>query len=233
MNFNEKQEALSDLSDAYADCGLCKLCQPTGRTRRNVAFGRGNPDAKILIVVEAPDDPGDRTADPCAAEAGKLVDAFLNGVHATRDDVYVTSVVSCYPTKEDNPYEYRPPSADEIEACSDRLQKVVEIVDPNLILLFGETALKALTKDKRKINALAKDHTIPAVKAYTKGQCATVERPALATFSIYDLLRRPEVRSGSDRHLAYLAVLKAFQVSDMFEHLYTGTPVPDRTLEPD
>lgn len=233
MNFNEKQEALLDLSSAYIDCGLCKLCQPVGRERRNVAFGQGNPDAKILVVVEAPDDLGDRTADLCAGEAGKLLDAYLLGVHATRDDVYITSVVSCYPTKEDNLYEYRPPSADEIAACNDRLQKVVEIIDPHVLILFGETALKSLTRDKRKINALAKDNTTPAVKAYTKGQCATVERAALATFSIYDLLRRPEERSGSDRHLAYLTVLKAFQVSDMFEHLYTGTPVPDRTKEPD
>jgi len=203
-----------------------------------VVFGSGNVEARVLIVCEAPDHNDDAEGHIMSGPTGELVDMFLDGVKATRDDVFLSYMVMCRPTKADAPNVTRTPTAEEVKACRERLDRVIDIVDPLVILLLGKVAFKTLTDSKKTITRVARDPTIPLFWASNMGTCIPVKRSAFATFHPMVLLRQYQddgeaafFRPGGDAQLAYYAFSKAFQVSDMHHHLNTGADIPVRSTD--
>ncbi len=222
MDTLDKIEMLKELSQSYEGCQMCGLCENS----RSVVFGEGSVDAKILVIGEAPSYEDDQSGDTFSGQAGEILDSFLASFNATREDTFLTNLVACRPAT-DKGKSRRVLSA-ELEACSERLHKIIEIVDPYILLLTGMGPIKALTKDKRSISAIAKDPFHVPVTAYTRGQCMTVKRPAIGTFSLGYLLKKTSMAEGADMHLAYQAWEKVFTLVDTYENLYNGTAIPNR-----
>lgn len=223
-------QLLGDLWEKWRNCDRCGLCKPVGRPRRHVVFGGGNPCARLMIVGEAPGEEEDIHGEPFwpTAASGDLLDKFLASFDITREDVFIVNVVGCRPTRDDDPRKNRPPAADEIAACKERLDRIVEIVDPYVLLLLGDVAKSAMTRERKSVTALARDPDIPAVKAYTRGQSLEVERQAVVTFHPAYLARNFDMSTGSDTHLVYLAFEKAVALVRAYEHLYFNAPMPAR-----
>jgi DNA polymerase len=221
MDSKEKYNLLQQLVDEWGDCERCGLCEG----RNSIVFGEGDPDAKVLIVGEAPGEEEDADGNPFVGRSGELVDKFLRSFGSSRDDVFLTNAVGCRPTKEGK---NRPPSVKEVEACKERLHRTIEIVDPLVILILGSTAAKALVKGVRSITSIANDPTVPRLTALSKGQCIDVRRTAFATFHPSYLLRHSEEVEGSPMHRAFEAWGKAFSVADTYEEIYWGKELPDR-----
>jgi DNA polymerase len=117
----------------------CTRC-PLAGGRTQVVFSDGNPDARVMVVGEAPGANEDRTGLPFVGAAGKLLDLMLASVDLSRrDSVYICNVLKCRPPGNRNPL------PEEIEACSPYLRRQIELVRPEAILAVGSFAAQLLT----------------------------------------------------------------------------------------
>lgn len=126
--------------DALREAALvCSRCRLAGE-RSQVVFSDGNPNARVMVVGEAPGANEDRTGLPFVGAAGKLLDLLLAGVDLSRrDSVYICNVLKCRPPGNRNP---RP---DEIETCAPWLHRQIELVKPEAILAVGTFSAKLLS----------------------------------------------------------------------------------------
>tara|TARA_Y100001970_G_C14223901_1_gene854380 strand:+ start:931 stop:1626 length:696 start_codon:yes stop_codon:yes gene_type:complete len=231
MDTETKIELLEELVDEYANCDKCGLCNPTDRKRNNVVFADGNVDASLMIIGEAPGEQEDLHGVPFVGPAGDLFEKLLRSFNSSRDEVFITNVVCCRPTQEDNPRKNRAPSKEEIAACSDRLHQTIEIVDPFVILLLGNAPLKSLTKERKTLTSLSRDENHCAVDVYTNGQCTEVTRSGIVTFHPSYLLRNDDMSDSGDMAKSYYAWEKAFALADKYNEIYKGIPIPMRDTE--
>jgi uracil-DNA glycosylase len=133
------------LREAALACTRCRLAD--GRTQ--VVFSDGNPDARVMVVGEAPGANEDRTGLPFVGAAGKLLDLMLAAVDLSREEsVYICNVIKCRPPGNRNP---RP---DEIEACAPYLRKQIELVRPEIILAVGTFAAQLLAGAEQPLGKL-------------------------------------------------------------------------------
>jgi DNA polymerase len=129
-------------------CNSCKRCE-LGATRTHAVVGRGNLNAPIMIIGEAPGQNEDETGLPFVGKAGQLLEKILAAVKLdTEKDVYICNMVKCRPPAN------RDPASDEIAACKPYLLEQIRLVDPKIILLTGAIAVKGLTGDKRGITKI-------------------------------------------------------------------------------
>jgi uracil-DNA glycosylase family 4 len=128
-------------------CEKCKLCE----TRTKAVPGKGRFDADVIFVGEAPGRNEDIHGEPFVGAAGKRLDMILEDTGINREDVYITNIVKCRPPKN------RVPSKQEEEACNDFINQEIEIINPKIICVMGNTAYgtlldgKEITKNHGKI----------------------------------------------------------------------------------
>ena len=135
----------SELKAVAESCQRCRLAK--GRTQ--VVFSDGNPEARLMVVGEAPGANEDRTGLPFVGQAGKFLDLLLAAVDLSRkDSVYICNVLKCRPPGN------RDPMADEIELCSPFLKRQIALVAPEVILAVGTFAAQLLTGTNRPLGKL-------------------------------------------------------------------------------
>ncbi len=108
----------------------CKKCD-LSKSRRNIVFGEGNPDAKLMIVGEAPGAREDATGMPFVGASGKKLTSILKENSIERDKIYIANVVKCRPPGN------RTPMEKEILSCGRYLNLQVDIIQPKYILTLG------------------------------------------------------------------------------------------------
>jgi uracil-DNA glycosylase len=138
----------ADLAELAADCRVCQRCG-LGATRTNAVVGRGNPSAPIMIIGEGPGQSEDEQGLPFVGKSGQLLEKILASVELSTDrEVYIGNVVRCRPP--DN----RVPTPAEMAACKGYLLEQIRLVNPQIILLTGATAVKAITGQKEGITKI-------------------------------------------------------------------------------
>lgn len=161
-------------------CTRCRLSE--GRT--NVVFGSGNPQAKLLIIGEAPGADEDAQAKPFVGRSGQLLTKILMSEGINRDkDAYIANIIKCRPP------ENRKPKSDEVATCIPYLYQQIDLIKPEMILLLGATAVAGILKDPTPITKL-------------RGQVFDVDFggrvvETIPTFHPSYLLRNPVERDGS------------------------------------
>jgi DNA polymerase len=133
-----RAQCLADLEAAWSVCEGCGLCS----TRQNVVFGNGNPAADILFIGEGPGKDEDESGIPFYGESGGLYNVMLEAAGLSRDIVYTTNLVACRPPNN------RDPQKEEKEACWGRLNEIIYLVDPLVIVPVGAQSLKALARGR-------------------------------------------------------------------------------------
>ncbi len=139
-----KKEKLDFLRDYMGDCRRCGLCEH----RTNIAFGVGDPEAKLVFVGEAPGYNEDRQGEPFVGKAGNLLDKMIEAMGLKRNNVYICNVIKCRPPNN------RDPHPDEIRECSPFLRKQLEAIDPDVIVTLGRFAGQFLTGEDKSMGAL-------------------------------------------------------------------------------
>jgi len=139
-----KQSLLDQIREELGDCTRCKL----HRTRKNIVFGEGNPDAKLMIVGEAPGADEDVQGHPFVGRAGQLLTRIIEAIDLKRSDVYIGNILKCRPPSNRNPEE------DEIFVCMPFLKKQIEAIDPDIICTLGNFATQSLLQTKTGITRL-------------------------------------------------------------------------------
>jgi DNA polymerase len=129
-----KQAALEALREEIGDCKRCRLSSG----RKNIVFGEGDPDAKIMFIGEGPGREEDLQARPFVGDAGMLLTRLIEKMGFKREEVYIANIVKCRPPMN------RDPEKDEIESCRGFVERQVEIINPQVIISLGRISAQTL-----------------------------------------------------------------------------------------
>ncbi len=162
-------DTLRDALGRYAHCDLRKGA-------RNLVFSDGVPNARVMLVGEAPGRDEDREGRPFVGRAGQLLDRMLSAIDLSRtDSVYITNVLPWRPPQN------RDPKPEEIAMMKPFLERHIELAAPDVLVIVGNISCQALL-GKRGITRLRGNWT----EAYGK--------PALPMFHPAYLLRNPAAK---------------------------------------
>ncbi|KZR64258.1 MAG: uracil-DNA glycosylase [Prochlorococcus sp. MED-G132] len=126
-------------------CGACVM--PVQQPQ--VVVSRGNPQACLMVIGEAPGAREDELGKPFVGRSGQLLDRLMESVGLDPVvDAYICNVVKCRPPKN------RRPTLAEIASYRPWLQQQIELVDPYVIALAGSTAVEAILGIKGGITKL-------------------------------------------------------------------------------
>lgn len=134
---------LEELKRFTMNCSKCKLC----KTRQNVVFGVGNPNADLMFIGEGPGGDEDRLGEPFVGKAGQLMNNAFDVIGIKREEVYIANIVKCRPPHN------RDPEMDEIQSCMNYLRNQVILVKPKIIVLLGRISLQNILGTEYKITA--------------------------------------------------------------------------------
>lgn len=126
------EELLNSLKQKIVDTLDC----PLKEAATNIVFGKGNPDADIVFIGEAPGEKEDIQGVPFVGRAGKELDKLLNQIGLTLDDVYICNILKYRPPKN------RDPSASEIKSHTPYLIEQLKIIKPKIIATLGNYSTK-------------------------------------------------------------------------------------------
>ncbi|MGE5503660.1 MAG: uracil-DNA glycosylase [Actinomycetota bacterium] len=162
---------------------------PLKAAATSTVFADGNPEAAVMCIGEAPGQEEDRAGLPFVGPSGKLLDRMLASIGLDRSSVYITNIVPWRPPAN------RKPTPDEVAVCLPFVSRHVELVDPQLLILFGGAAASALLARSEGIMRLRGrwfDYSSPGLPRPI---------PAIATFHPAYLLRTPDAKREAWRDL--------------------------------
>ncbi|MDA8160681.1 MAG: uracil-DNA glycosylase [Desulfobacteraceae bacterium] len=168
-------ESLGELQAELGDCRRCGLCSARGK----IVFGEGDPQARLLVVGKCPGPDDDRTGRPFQGEAGELLTRMLAAIGLSRQEVYLTTAVKCWPGPEAGP------KPDQLAACLPYLRRQLAAVSPQVICALGATTAQALLHSHTPLHALrGRFHDCQGL-------------PLRATFAPDLLLKHQELKQGA------------------------------------
>lgn len=142
-------DTLDALREAISRFDLCDL----KKGARNTVFADGNPKARVLILGEAPGAEEDREGRPFVGRAGQLLDRMFAAIGLSRTSpdpeaaLYITNVLPWRPPGN------RDPEPAEIAMMLPFIERHVALVDPEVIVVVGNTPLFALTGSRGILRA--------------------------------------------------------------------------------
>lgn len=149
--------SLNELRDALSGFDGCALRD----TASNMVFAEGNPASATLIVGEPPGRDEDRGGHPFAGPEGQLLDQMLASIGLTRGELLLTPLLPWRPPGG------RPPSPNEIALCLPFLHRLIALVKPKRIVVFGAVSARALlpaTPSRRRGQRGWSDANIPGMR---------------------------------------------------------------------
>lgn len=135
---------LAELEKALADFTGCSL----KATAKNTCFKRGSDEARVMFIGEGPGRDEDMQGLPFVGRAGKLLDRMLAAIDLDEKDAYITNIVYWRPPGN------RTPTSEEVQACLPFLERQIELLDPECIILIGGPASHNLLGTKEGITRL-------------------------------------------------------------------------------
>ncbi len=118
---------------------------PLANAGTNVVISRGNPDAKLLLIGEAPGPEENVKGKPFVGRAGQMLDKVLQAANFDPEkDVYITNSVFRMPPGEEAGKAFRKPTNEEIDYYRPYVFEIIRLVNPRVILLTGNVACQSV-----------------------------------------------------------------------------------------
>ena len=193
--FEERPNGFATLDELVA--AMMKLeDDPLFPAGTNMVIYRGNPQAKLMIIGEAPGTEEDRQGKPFVGRSGQLLDQILQSVQLDPEqEVFITNAVFRLPPGDDGK-PLRKPTTEEIVYYKPYLLEIIRLVDPLIMLLTGNVATESLL-EKTGITKL-------------RGQWFPWQgRWAMPIFHPAYLLRNPSREPGSPKALMWQDIREA------------------------
>jgi uracil-DNA glycosylase len=147
-----ERPTLKSLREAAAGCTACPLYENATQT----VFGEGLKRARLMLIGEQPGDREDIEGHPFVGPAGGILNRALEQAGVERGDAYVTNVVKHFKwTPKGKRRIHQAPRAEEIKACAPWLEAELDVVDPEVMVCLGATAVRAVIGANARV---MKDH---------------------------------------------------------------------------
>ncbi len=121
---------------------------PLKKTATNLVFGDGNPDASVIFIGEAPGAEEDRQGVPFVGPSGQLLDQMLASIGLDRTKVFISNTVFWRPPGNRNP------TTGEMAVCMPFVERLIELVDPVLVVAVGGPAANSLLAQNASVGRL-------------------------------------------------------------------------------
>jgi uracil-DNA glycosylase len=131
----------------HAEIGDCTRC-PLHQERTHVVHTEGDRKARLMFVGEAPGADEDVKARPFVGRAGQLLTKIIEAIGMKREEVLIGNVNRCRPPGN------RAPMPDEAATCKPYLLREIAVVQPEVIVVLGNTAMKNLLDTREGITRL-------------------------------------------------------------------------------
>jgi len=135
--FELKTSKIVELRRRWNSCKKCMMSMH----RHSVVQGRGNPNSKVFILTSAPGKLENVEGVPIVGKESFYLNTLLQAAGLNERKVWIETAIACRPTARSSSGRInRDPALDEIENCRPRLEAVLNIVNPNVIVLLGRVA---------------------------------------------------------------------------------------------
>lgn len=171
-----------DLAALQAELAAFTGC-PLKATATNLVFSDGNPNARIMLIGEAPGADEDRQGKPFVGVSGQLLDRMLAGIGLDRAQLFITNVIYWRPPGN------RSPTEAELAACWPFCARSISLLKPELLVLLGGVAAKTVLRTAEGITRLR--------GRWQNYQPENADLPPIPTLPIYHpayLLRQPQAK---------------------------------------
>lgn len=136
--------SLDELRAALASFDAC----PLSRTATNLVFGDGNPRARIVFIGEAPGAEEDRRGLPFVGPSGRLLDKMLASIDLDRSNVFISNTIFWRPPGN------RSPTSSEVATCMPFVERMLELIEPAILVALGGPAAVALLNQNESVGRL-------------------------------------------------------------------------------
>ncbi len=134
MNEEKKHLAEATMAQIANEVAVCHRCL-LHHSRKLAVPGEGPVDAEIMFIGEGPGFHENEQGRPFVGAAGKYLEELLAKINLKREDVYIGNVVKCRPPNN------RDPLPDELAACSDFLERQIQVISPKVIVTLGRYSM--------------------------------------------------------------------------------------------
>ncbi|MAF68824.1 MAG: uracil-DNA glycosylase [Micavibrio sp.] len=173
------------------------------KTAQNLVFSDGNPQAKIMVIGEAPGADEDEQGKPFVGSSGQLLDKILGSIGLSRtaenpnDALYISNILNWRPPGN------RTPTPAEMAIALPFIERHIQLVSPRILILVGNTPMKSLLDTKEGIVKMrGKWHDYETVTDI--GGAPEQSVIALPTFHPAYLLRNPKKKKTVWQDMIFL-----------------------------
>ena len=178
-NNNNKIKKLSDLKEKINSIENCNLKDNS----KNLILGDGDFNGGIMLIGEAPGSAEDNSGSSFQGDVGTLLNKMLMAINIKKEKIYSTYAVNFRPPDD------RKPTSQEIKRYSIFLKEHISIIDPQIIILLGSTAMEAVMASNNKVSDERGQWKEIILKNKTY--------PLIVTFSPSYLIRFPDKKKYS------------------------------------
>jgi uracil-DNA glycosylase family 4 len=179
-------DTLRAILDRFEGCAL-------RATATQICFARGNPQARIMFVGEAPGYEEDKAGQPFVGRSGRLLDLMLAAIGLDESDVYIANIVPWRPPGN------RTPTPQESSICLPFLMRQIELANPDVLVCLGGPSAQTLLNTR--------DGILKTRGRWFKFDTGSREIKAIASLHPAYLLRQPLQKRLAWRD--FLAIKKA------------------------
>ncbi len=147
MSMDEQLNACTTLDELRALCEKAEVLK-TDLENTRLVFGKGNPEADLMLIGEAPGAKEDAQGEPFVGASGQLLTKILAAIKIERKDIYIANILKHRPP--DN----RNPKPEERARSLPFLERQIDIIKPKLILCLGLVSAQTLLESTQPLKEL-------------------------------------------------------------------------------
>ena len=143
----EAAQRASSIEELQATLANFEQC-PLKNTATNLVFGDGCTSARIIFIGEAPGAEEDRRGVPFVGPSGRLLDRMLASIDLDRTKVFISNTIFWRPPGN------RSPTSSEVATCMPFVERIIELIDPRILVALGGPAASALLGQAESVGRL-------------------------------------------------------------------------------
>ena len=194
MDEEKKRLAEETLAQIAGEVSVCTRCM-LHHSRKLAVPGEGPVDAEIMFIGEEPGFHENEQGRPFVGAAGKYLEELLGKINMNREAVFICNVVKCRPPNN------RDPLPEELAACSDYLERQIQVINPMLIVTLGRYSMARFLPNAKISDVHGQSYRIkgrlvvpmfhPAAALHQPSLKASVERDFLKLLELIATTHKP------------------------------------------